>query len=85
MAARTLARRKVSQTLRPDESDRLYRVARVAARAADVLGSSEKAERWLKKPNPALGDEVPLRILDTDIGAQQVEAVLGRIEHGVFS
>lgn len=85
MAPRTLARRRVSRTLRPDESDRLYRLARVAARAVDVLGSNEKAERWLKKPNPALGHEVPLRILDTDVGARQVEAILGRIEQGVFS
>lgn len=85
MAVRTLARRKASRVLRPEESDRLYRVARVAARAAEVLGSNEKAERWLKKPVPALGNEVPLHLLDTDVGTRQVEAVLGRIEHGVFS
>ncbi len=85
IAPRTLARRKASRTLSPEESDRLYRVARVAARASDVLGSTEKAERWLKKPNQALGGEAPLHMLDTDIGARQVEAVLGRIEHGVAS
>jgi putative toxin-antitoxin system antitoxin component (TIGR02293 family) len=85
MAPRTLARRKVSETLTPDESDRLYRVARVAARAMDVLGSTERAKIWLKKRNEALGGEVPLQLLDTEVGAHQVEAVLGRIEHGVFS
>lgn len=85
MAPRTLARRKASRTLTGDESDRLYRVARVTARAADVLGSPEKAERWLKKSNQALGGEVPLHVLDTDVGARQVEALLGRIEHGIHS
>jgi hypothetical protein len=28
---------------------------------------------------------VPLRHLDTDLGAREVEAVLLRIEHGVYS
>lgn len=84
LAPRTLARRKTSRTLRPGESDRVYRVARVTARAVEVLGGREKAERWLKKSNAALGGEVPLRALDTDLGARQVEAVLGRIEHGVL-
>ena len=85
IAPRTLARRKASETLSPDESDRLYRVARVTSRAADVLGSTDKAQRWLKKENQALGGDVPLQLLDTDVGARQVEAVLGRIEHGIFS
>lgn len=85
IAPRTFARRKASQTLSPEESDRLYRVARVMARAVDVLGNTEKAERWLKKPNQALGGDVPLQALDTDIGARLVEALLGRIEHGVAS
>jgi putative toxin-antitoxin system antitoxin component (TIGR02293 family) len=67
------------------ESDRLYRVACVIARAEEVLGSSQAAERWLKEPLPALGFETPLSILDTDEGAQMVCDLLGRIEHGVFS
>jgi putative toxin-antitoxin system antitoxin component (TIGR02293 family) len=80
-----LARRKDKRTLNPVESDRLYRLARVALMAIEVLGSHEKAKQWLERPNRALGGETPLSLLDTDIGARQVEAVLGRIEHGVFS
>ncbi len=82
---RTLARRRERQILSQAESDRLYRVARVAARAEEVLGSSQAAERWLKEQIPALGFETPLSMLDTDEGAQMVSDILGRIEHGVFS
>jgi putative toxin-antitoxin system antitoxin component (TIGR02293 family) len=82
---RTIARRKKAATLPADESDRLFRLARLAAEAARVLGSEEKAARWLHAHNRALGNQTPLSLLDTEIGAQQVEAVLGRIEHGVFS
>lgn len=82
---RTIARRKHERRLRSDESDRLFRLARTAAHAAQVLGSREKAARWLHEPNRALGDQPPLLLLDSDLGARQVEEVLGRIEHGVFS
>jgi putative toxin-antitoxin system antitoxin component (TIGR02293 family) len=82
---RTLARRKKERRLHPDESDRLFRLARIAAQAAEILGSTEKAARWLRRPNRALGGRVPLALLDTDAGTREVEEVLGRIEHGVVS
>lgn len=85
LAPRTVARRKEKRTLTPAESDRLYRLARVVSRAVEVLGTLEKAKQWLERPARALGGEPPLSLLDTDIGAHQVEAILGRIEHGVFS
>ena len=40
---RTLARRRQERRLRPDESDRLFRVARIAALAEASLGGREKA------------------------------------------
>ncbi|MFL6193074.1 MAG: antitoxin Xre/MbcA/ParS toxin-binding domain-containing protein [Thermoanaerobaculia bacterium] len=82
---RTLARRKQEHRLRRDESDRLFRLVRIATRAAEVLGNREKAARWLHTPNRALGGVKPLELLDTDLGSRQVEDVLGRIEHGVYS
>ena len=78
LAARTLARRKHQRLLTPMESDRLYRLARITCIAIEVLGSPEKATHWLERPNRALGGEVPLSILDTDIGVRQVEIVLGQ-------
>lgn len=82
---RTLARRKHQKRLSVEESDRLLRLARVAAAALDTLGDAGKASDWLQKPNRALGNTTPLSRMDTDVGARQVERVLGRIEHGVFS
>jgi putative toxin-antitoxin system antitoxin component (TIGR02293 family) len=82
---RTLARRKQDKRLRPDESDRLFRVARIAALAEEAFGAREKAARWLHRPNRALGNAIPLHHLDTELGAREVEDVLGRIAHGVYS
>ena len=85
LAPRTLARRKDQRLFTSVESDRLYRLARIASMAMHVLGSQDKATHWLERPNRALGGESPLSLLDTDIGARQVEAELGRIDYGVFS
>ena len=82
---RTLDRRKKERRLQADESDRLYRLANIAARAVEVLGSPYHAALWLRHPNRALGGAVPIELLDTELGAEQVEQILGRIEHGVYS
>src|SRR5574341_81502 len=82
---RTLARRKRESKLRPDESDRLLRLGRLASLAEEVLGTADRAARWLRRPNRALGGDVPLHRLDTDLGARDVEALLLRIAHGVYS
>lgn len=82
---RTVARRKEARHLNPQESDRLYRVANTLCQAVEVLGSIDKARLWLKTPNRALGCEIPLDLLDTDIGTRQVEEVLLRLNYGIFS
>ncbi len=80
---RTLARR--TDRFKPDESERLLRVASVVRKSQDVLEDPESARRWMTRPKRALGGLTPLRCCDTEIGAREVEALLGRIEHGVFS
>lgn len=85
LPARTLARRKAAGRLDAEESDRLYRLIRIAALAEDTLGGADRARRWLHAANRSLGHESPLSCLDTDPGARQVEDVLLRIAHGVYS
>ena len=82
---RTLARRRHGRKLDAGESDRLYRLARIAAQAVAALGAEDKAAAWLRRPNRSLNGAVPLGLLDTDLGARQVEDVLGRMAHGVVS
>jgi putative toxin-antitoxin system antitoxin component (TIGR02293 family) len=82
---RTLARRKKTGVLSAEESDRLVRFARIGGLAEEVLGSSASAGRWLREPNPALGNTAPIRWLDTDIGVKEIEQLLIRIAHGAYS
>jgi putative toxin-antitoxin system antitoxin component (TIGR02293 family) len=80
---RTLVRRKTRLT--PTESSRLFRLARLYARASEVLDGPAAAARWLRRPQRALGGEIPLTLLDTDAGALAVERLLGRIDDSVVT
>src|SRR5262250_2766451 len=83
---RTLTRRlSLRSRLTATESDRMVRLARVFANAVEMIGDEEKAVEWLQTPNRALGGERPLDQLDTDVGAREVEDILGRIAYGVYS
>lgn len=81
---RTLTSMKQASRLTPEQSDRIARTASIVALAQRVFGDVAVAREWLLTPNPALGHRVPLRLLRTGNGAQLVEAVLTRIEHGVY-
>ena len=85
LSPRSLQRRRRSGRLARYESDRLYRLARIVALADEFLGDHEKAIRWLKRPNRALGGALPVEALDTELGARQVENILGRIAYGGVS
>jgi putative toxin-antitoxin system antitoxin component (TIGR02293 family) len=82
----TLARRRKKKArLKADESDRIVRIARLRDRTVDVFEDEQRANRWLKTPLRALGDNSPLKYAESELGAQEVMNLLGRIEHGVFS
>ncbi|PKN17919.1 MAG: hypothetical protein CVU71_10330 [Deltaproteobacteria bacterium HGW-Deltaproteobacteria-6] len=58
---------------------------RLLQRAIDVFGDEEKAKQWFSSPQKALGGKTPLEYSESDVGAQEVEDLLGRIEWGVYS
>ena len=85
LSPRSLQRRRHAGRLARHESDRLYRLARILALAKQFLGGDQRAIRWLKHPNRALGGIAPVAALDTELGARQVENILGRIAYGGIS
>lgn len=85
MSRATLHRRKKGGQLDRMESDRLVRFMRLFARAVEALGGEEGARSWLAAPAVAFHGECPLDFADTEVGAREVEALLMRLEHGVFT
>lgn len=56
---------------------------RIRRRAAQALGSEARAKRRMARPNRALGGATPRDHARTRAGADEVFALLIRIEHGV--
>jgi putative toxin-antitoxin system antitoxin component (TIGR02293 family) len=84
--ARTMVRRRAAGRLGPDESERLLRLSTVFEHALDLFeGDLASARNWLMSPKKALGGETPLWFSRTEIGGREVEALIGRLQHGVFS
>lgn len=83
---RTLERRIAQgENLKLEEADGLARLLRVVSFARRVFENDDVADEWLHTSNPSLDDLVPIEMARTDLGGREVEAVLGRIERGVFS
>ncbi|MDE2052797.1 MAG: DUF2384 domain-containing protein [Gammaproteobacteria bacterium] len=83
VSLRTLQRKSgENERLGPAASDRLARVRRILDLATDVLGEQAKGAHWLSSKSRALGGEVPLQMLDTDMGTQRVQQELHQIEFG---
>lgn len=83
---RTLTRRKAENRLSAEESDRLMSVSRVLSKAIDLFsGRTENAMAWMMRPNLAFGDITPLEMASTEVGCREVENLIGRLEHGVFT
>lgn len=84
--ARTLARRKLQNQFESDESERLLRLAVVFEKSLDLFnGNVTGARQWLESPALALGGKTPLEMSRTEIGAREVEDLIGRLEHGVYT
>jgi putative toxin-antitoxin system antitoxin component (TIGR02293 family) len=81
----TLARRKKCKRFPFEESERIFRIARLFDKAVNVFGKEDLARKWLKEPAWALGDVAPIEYARTELGAHEVESLLGRIEDGVFA
>lgn len=67
------------------QSDRLYRLARLFALAERVLCDAGAARAWLRTPAPGLGERSPLDLMRTELGARQIENLLGCLEYGLYA
>ena len=85
MSRATLHRRKIQGRIDQEESEKLVRYQRLLEKAEEVLGDAAKARDWLTHKQTGLGNTVPLEFAKTELGAREVENLLGRIEYGVYS
>lgn len=84
--ARTYARRVAAKAkLKVHEGERATRLMRIFDRAKQLFVTEKNVREWLQTELPALGWRTPIDYAQTEPGAREVENLIGRIEHGIFS
>ena len=77
----TYKRRKTN--LKPAESEKTERIARVIATAMHVWNDREEAKRFMLTPHRILKGKTPLEYSYTELGARRVEDLLWNIFYGL--
>lgn len=87
LSRRTMQRRADApeKPLSQDQGGRLWKFAEILNTAAELFGDQESAERWLTSPAVALEQRSPVDLMTTQPGAEMVEQLLMRLEHGVYT
>lgn len=86
ISARTLARRKTEGRFHPDESNRIAQLAMLFDDVMELFeGNAESAAHWFHTPKKALGGATPIEYADTEPGVREIQDLIGRLEHGIFS
>lgn len=75
-------RRRERKRLDTVASERLDRIATVSHLAMEVFEDKQAAIDWLSRPNEALGEQAPIMLCETEIGAKQVRRALHAMEWG---
>jgi putative toxin-antitoxin system antitoxin component (TIGR02293 family) len=85
LAPRTINRQKsANQTLSAEESEKVLRAARIHNLAKNLFTTDEAVSQWLSTPAAPLHDVAPIDLLDTDVGAREVEGFILGLAHGNF-
>lgn len=71
------------EDLRPQEGERVERLARVIATAEHVWDSADDARAFLSTGHAMLGGQRPIEVALTELGARRVENLLWSLFHGV--
>jgi putative toxin-antitoxin system antitoxin component (TIGR02293 family) len=87
ISTRTL--RRLSETpqkqMPPELASKAWLFAETLAKATQVFGGKEEAERWMSRPAMGLNHQRPIDLLQTVQGAELVDDFLTRLEYGVYS
>ncbi|NRF37546.1 antitoxin Xre/MbcA/ParS toxin-binding domain-containing protein [Pedobacter foliorum] len=80
----TLHKKQGPETFGPSISEKLIALMDVYRFGYQVFTDHEKFNKWVQTANRALGNRIPLAIMDTIFGIDEVNSIIGRIQHGVL-
>jgi putative toxin-antitoxin system antitoxin component (TIGR02293 family) len=81
----TLHKKQSKDTFSTSISEKVIGLMDVYRFGYEVFGEHNKFNKWVQTPNRALGNRIPLEVMDTFFGIREVTNIIGRIQHGVYS
>lgn len=84
ISQRQLVRYTPDHPLNKEITAHLIQIVEMFQKGYNLFGK-EKFQIWIRTQNKVLKNYKPIEIMDTSIGIEMIEDVIGRIEHGVYS
>ncbi|MEX2130068.1 MAG: antitoxin Xre/MbcA/ParS toxin-binding domain-containing protein [Pseudohongiellaceae bacterium] len=82
----TLIRRAGQGKFNAEESDRLWRMARLFELATELFeGDDQAAQEWINEPAHGLDGRAPIEMIGTSLEFETVSTLIERLEHGVVA
>ncbi|RZL17538.1 MAG: DUF2384 domain-containing protein [Pedobacter sp.] len=81
----TLHKKQGNDTFSTSISEKVIALMDIYRFGYEVFGAQNKFNKWVQTPNRALGNRIPLEVMDTFFGMREVTDIIGRIQHGVYS
>lgn len=84
ISQRQLVRYSPTHVLNKEITSHLLQLIEMFQKGFKLFGE-EKFKLWVRTPNKVLDSNKPIEIMDTSIGIELIEDIIGRIEYGVYS
>ncbi len=84
ISQRQLVRYSKTHILNKEITTHLIQLIEMFQKGFRLFGQ-DKFKLWIRTPNKILGHVPPLEIMDTSLGIEMIEDIIGRIQHGVYS
>ena len=81
----TLINKKRGQKFGAGLSEKIVGLADLYSYGFEIFEDEDRFNRWMAKPNKALGGQVPYDLIDNQFGREEVKNLIGRIAYGVYS
>lgn len=74
-----------SATLDKNQGDRFTFISNILEEGQITFNGHSNFKGWLNSEQPTLGGITPIEMMSTINGAQEVQAAITRIKHGIFA
>lgn len=84
ISKRQLVRYASEHRLNKEITSHIIQILELYQKGFKLFGT-KKFNAWVRTENKILGSIKPIELMDTSIGIEMIEDIIGRIEHGVYS